>query len=803
MIFNPGSFSGLKLIQFFESDALKLSTNFMSQSGQARARRFINPPEQLLTSFSSSAPGLENVISEQEIFEDSDEMKSERVNLSMANPKNISGHCNEHDSGEPKKGSFSRLSFSRENVYSGLKKYFNFDEFLPNQLEIIQTLLSGRSVVALLPTGSGKSLCYQLAILLHREYQPKKICLVISPLISLMRDQVRNLPSNLPGVVISAKRNLDAVFKKIALGKCGVLFISPEKFSSDDRFFELLNNFEKSCAFVCIDEAHCVSQWGHDFRPCYREICSKLHIFLSSTCPVLSLTATASDHVLRDLEQNFSPSRRIACRTMRPNLEIYIHAIDQNSTLGKKNFIAYQKRLDLLFKLAKTFGKNPVIVYVATQRLAEEVATFLLRKLDSMVSCYHAGLSTKLRSERQTLFSKDKINIMVATLAFGMGIDKSNIRGVIHFSMPSTVEQYIQEIGRGGRDGKIAQCHLILDSETCHEHKKRLCASALDQNGAITLCRRLLHTDKNRKQNMFPYPLALDLPVLAHMTDIEEQYVLRQCYLVQRMAPEYIVLNPSRASKCYLSKRKRKNFSFTKSESTNFEKDSIYMQSDLRNPFSVYISKKLDLAKDKGCIDLFETSAKLNMRYDDLCLRIRETCQGKNFCAHFSCVVPSLVRLKPTNSHTVELIARNLFRFNEDKRRIDIQKLSALYGVLRILSTSEFASSAQDLLNNLLYSSSESPTHKTFSDVKVPFVVQESNHLELIQTLILSSREYELSALQCAKIFYGIPTAKIDIHIRLFRLFWGKLGHLDFDNVIKMCQSVLQTLKTDKKKTIS
>jgi ATP-dependent DNA helicase RecQ len=328
-------------------------------------------------------------------------------------------------------------------IQATLQRHFGHTAFRGGQEPIVRALLEGRSALAVFPTGGGKSLCYQLPALLL-----DGLTLVVSPLIALMRDQVDALTAK----GISAVRldsTLDAeqlreVYQQLDSGTVKLLYIAPERFANE-AFRQRLKRLPIQLA--AIDEAHCISEWGHNFRPDYlklAKLCRRLKI-----PRVLCLTATATPKVARDIRKSFriAAADQVQLSFHRSNLDL---CITPCSAVERKGL--------LLEKLRAVAG--PAVVYVTRQETAEEVATFLAKNGLS-ARAYHAGLPAEFRAECQTAFMTDATRIIVATIAFGMGIDKANIRAVFHYNLPKSLENYTQEIGRAGRDGHHSRCEML------------------------------------------------------------------------------------------------------------------------------------------------------------------------------------------------------------------------------------------------------------------------------------------------------------------------------------------------------
>ncbi len=325
-----------------------------------------------------------------------------------------------------------------------LKDTFGNDSFRPLQREVIENILAGRDTLAIMPTGGGKSLCYQIPSLLL-----DGLTLVVSPLIALMKDQVEQMrASGVPAVMLNSslpayeyQKNMDLVRS----GAVKLLYLAPETLLTP-RIFSLLSQIE--LALLTIDEAHCISEWGHDFRPEYRQITEVRQRYPKATC--LALTATATPRVRADIKSSlqFSDSNEFIASFNRPNL--FIDVRPKRDAIGQT--------LDFLKERKEQSG----IIYCFSRRQVDELASYLEMKGFS-VRPYHAGLDANQRRANQEAFIRDDVQIIVATIAFGMGINKPNVRFVIHFDLPKSIEGYYQEIGRAGRDDLPAHCLLLYN----------------------------------------------------------------------------------------------------------------------------------------------------------------------------------------------------------------------------------------------------------------------------------------------------------------------------------------------------
>jgi ATP-dependent DNA helicase RecQ len=321
-----------------------------------------------------------------------------------------------------------------ERAKQALKKYFGYDSFRPMQAEIIESLYQRRDVLVLMPTGGGKSLCYQIpAVTLEG------ICIVVSPLIALMRDQVRALRSN--GIAAAAvhsnlTQEQERTVERYALeGKIKLLYVSPEKLVSEP-FQQSLRRLKVS--LFAIDEAHCISQWGHDFRPEYTQLkILKRHF---PAVPLIALTATADKATRKDIAKQLDLTDPVlfVASFNRPNLSLSVEPAI--------------KRTERIIEFIQNRPRTSGIIYTLSRKQAEQTAE-RLQKAGLKAECYHAGMTAQARDKVQENFITDRTPIICATIAFGMGIDKPNVRWVIHYNLPKNIEGYYQEIGRAGRDG--------------------------------------------------------------------------------------------------------------------------------------------------------------------------------------------------------------------------------------------------------------------------------------------------------------------------------------------------------------
>lgn len=346
----------------------------------------------------------------------------------------------------------SSFSLTRASALAILKETFGYDSFRPLQAEVVDAILAGEDVFVLMPTGGGKSLCYQLPAMLL-----EGTAVVVSPLVALMKDQVDFLETlGVRATYINSLLSAGEVRKRqaaVARGEVDLLYVAPERLMME-TFLKLLRGIK--VAYFAVDEAHCISEWGHDFRPSYLRLKRLRRLFPG--VPMGAFTATATRRVEADIKNHLglTGARSFRGRFNRPNLYYEVRP--------KKD--AYHQLLAYL----KGWGQESGIVYCQSREGAEKLAA-RLRNDGFSATAYHAGLTSTERRERQDMFKRDEVQVIVATIAFGMGIDKPNVRFVVHYDLPRNLEGYYQESGRAGRDGEPSECVLFYSFGDVAKHR--------------------------------------------------------------------------------------------------------------------------------------------------------------------------------------------------------------------------------------------------------------------------------------------------------------------------------------------
>src|SRR4051812_19424035 len=392
-----------------------------------------------------------------------------------------------------------------EDARSALREHFGYPAFRPGQEAAVESVLNGKDTLVVLPTGGGKSLCYQVPALML-----EKLTVVISPLISLMKDQVdaltaRGLPATFVNSTLTSSQVSDRLAKAIR-GDVKLLYVAPKRFDFGTTAERLR---DAGVSLLAIDEAHCISEWGHDFRPSYLRIASVREKL--GWPPTVALTATATAHVRGDIVTQLKLDSPTTIITGFDRTNLTYNVIPTKSDSEKD---------DTLIHLLRS-NEGLAVVYASTRKAVERIA-HLLERARISAAAYHAGLDDKKRHEVQDAFMTEKVRAIVATNAFGMGIDKPNVRLVLHYAMPGTLEAYYQEAGRSGRDGKPAQCFLMHQFPDRFTHEFFI-KGAYPDRGLVEEVYELLrrNADTSGAVDLSPDSIASRLKTKASGRDVE------------------------------------------------------------------------------------------------------------------------------------------------------------------------------------------------------------------------------------------------------------------------------------------
>jgi ATP-dependent DNA helicase RecQ len=508
---------------------------------------------------------------------------------------------------------------SMNPVFTALEKYFGYTSFRPLQEEIITNIINRKDTFVLMPTGAGKSLCYQMPALVGQG-----TTIVVSPLISLMKDQVDSLRQN--GIAAAylnssiSKKEQDEIVSQLLTNKLTLLYVAPERLMLES-FLELL--YKTTVNFFAIDEAHCISEWGHDFRPEYKQLKKLRELF--PEIPIIALTATATERVRDDIIKSLSLKKATTFTASfnRPNLQYAVYPKKGVST----------QLLDFIQKHQGASG----IVYRNSRENVEKT-TASLQKNGIKALAYHAGLDDRTRHNHQEQFIKDNVDVIVATIAFGMGIDKPNVRYVLHADLPSNLERFYQETGRAGRDGLTSECvlfysyadkttteYFISKKSIVEQQVARQLLKKMVQFAETKTCRRKLllsyfgesteNTNCESCDNCVSPPETFDATIIA-------QKILSCVYRVgQRFGAEYVIAvltgsNDKRVLQNHHDKLSTYGIvsDFSTNQLRSFIQELIHLeflqQTQDQYPVLQLTTKSMDLLKHKKTIMLYKPAVK-------------------------------------------------------------------------------------------------------------------------------------------------------------------------------------------------
>ncbi|CAL0306381.1 unnamed protein product [Lupinus luteus] len=430
--------------------------------------------------------------------------------------------------------SSARVDPSDENLTKLLKLIYGYDSFRDGQIEAIKMVLAGKSTMLILPTGAGKSLCYQLPALIL-----PGVTLVVSPLVALMIDQLRQLPPVIKGGLLSSNQTHEEASKTLNLlqqGAIKVLFVSPERFLNEE-FLSIISVL--STITLVIDEAHCISEWSHNFRPSFMRLRASLLCKKLNVGSILAMTATATTKTLDAIMSALDiPCTNLIQRAqLRDNLHLSVSLVRNR-----------MKDLLTMIKSSPFSEVSSIIIYCKFQYETDQISRYL-NDNNILAKSYHSGITAKERNYVQELFSSNKIRVVVATVAFGMGVDKGDVGAVIHYSLPESLEEYVQEIGRAGRDGRLSYCHLLYDDETYFKLHSLMHSEGVDEYAVNKFLREVFPADKNSCGKIF----SLVKESSSRRFDMKEEVMLTLLTRLELGDVQYLHLLPQTNTTCALN----------------------------------------------------------------------------------------------------------------------------------------------------------------------------------------------------------------------------------------------------------
>ncbi|KAJ7562723.1 hypothetical protein O6H91_03G081900 [Diphasiastrum complanatum] len=661
----------------------------------------------------------------------------------------------------------ARETPSEENLQRILQLIFGFDSFRSGQCHVIQRVLARQSTLVVLPTGAGKSLCYQLPA-----YLLPGITLVISPLLSLMVDQLRHLPPRLPGAIISSaqtSKESNAVLKLLHSGDVKILFVSPERLFCEGFLSSVADLPEIS--LVVVDEAHCLSEWSHNFRSSYYRLGSVLQQRLRANC-ILAMTATATSRTEKSILTSLSINPKNVLRdcAVRKNVFLSVSHSEKNKL---------KDLLNLLQKHPFSEAKS-MIIYCKFQAEADIICSHLQQK-SILAESYHGSKTTQNRKRIQDLFCCNKLRIVVATVAFGMGLDKSDVQAVIHYSLPSSLEQYVQETGRSGRDGSPSYCHLFVDNVSYLKLRSLAYSDGVDENAVQEfLCRVFEGGSSHAKPGDVK---SLRIAALTRDLDVKEEVMVTILSYLEVGNVPYLRVLPQFKTTCCLS--------FYKSSPSSLAQ---------RNVLVAAILKRSQLKQAQFVFDICSLANDLNVQYMDVQQELQSLqvdgeiafeLQDPAFC--FS--VLEVPEDKCSLAHTV---TSQLNQAEKSK----VQKLDAMYMVastaammfneLNNVRDSEAVVRQEVLLQRNIKNYFEMSEVSLACSSLPSFLKSSSLFLRAdIKVFLRSHPDENFSGRAIARIFHGLGSPAYPSANWSRNHFWGRYVDTDFHAIMEAATSEL------------
>ncbi|RID53436.1 hypothetical protein BRARA_G00828 [Brassica rapa] len=647
---------------------------------------------------------------------------------------------------------------SDENLTKLLSLVYGYESFRDGQLQAIKMVLSGSSTMLVLPTGAGKSLCYQIPAMIL-----PGITLVVSPLVSLMIDQLKHLPSVIKGGLLSSSQRPEEAtetLRKLKEGIIKVLFVSPERLLN----VEFLSMFRMSLSvsLVVVDEAHCVSEWSHNFRPSYMRLkASMLYSALKADC-ILAMTATATTMTLQAVMSALEiPSSNLIQKSqLRENFELSVSLSGANRL----------KDLLILMESQPYKKIRSIIVYCKFQYETDMISKYL-RDNNITAKGYHSGLPAKDRVRIQESFCSNKIRVVVATVAFGMGLDKGDVGAVIHFSVPGSLEEYVQEIGRAGRDGRLSYCHLFYDEDTYLKLRSLSHSDGVDEYAVGKFLTHVFSSDTKQHEKI----CSIVIESASHKFDMKEEVMQTILTHLELGEVQYLRMLPQVNVCCTL----------------NFHKSSPNILA-ARNIIVAAILKKSHVKQGLYVFDIPTVASSTGVATTDVLAEIQTlkmkgevTYETKDpaFCYT---ILESPKDTSSLSSHLTKWLAE----VESCKvRKLDIMS-SAAMAAINVSNTSETSSGAKQTL------SLQSRILDYFNgdeNCDVPSkTTQNCSFLRAdIKVFLQSNRQAKFTPRAIARIMHGVGSPAFPNSIWSKTHFWGRYMRVDFRAIMEAAQTEL------------
>uniref|UniRef100_A0A1J3EA21 DNA 3'-5' helicase n=2 Tax=Noccaea caerulescens TaxID=107243 RepID=A0A1J3EA21_NOCCA len=647
---------------------------------------------------------------------------------------------------------------SDENLTKLLNLVYGYDSFRDGQLQAIKMVLGGSSTMLVLPTGAGKSLCYQIPAMII-----PGITLVVSPLVSLMIDQLKHLPSVIKGGLLSSSQRPEEAtetLRKLKEGIIKVLFVSPERLLN----VEFLSMFRMSLSvsLVVVDEAHCVSEWSHNFRPSYMRLkASMLYSALKAEC-ILAMTATATTMTLEAVMSALEiPSTNLIQKSqLRDNFELSVSLSGANR----------MKDLLILMESHPYKKIKSIIVYCKFQYETDMISKYL-RDNNITAKGYHSGLPAKDRIRIQESFCSNKIRVVVATVAFGMGLDKGDVGAVIHFSVPGSLEEYVQEIGRAGRDGRLSYCHLFYNADTYLKLRSLSHSDGVDEYAVGKFLTHVFSSETKQHEKI----CSLVIESASHKFDMKEEVMQTILTHLELGEVQYLRMLPQINVCCTLN--------FHKSSPNTLAARNIIVASILKKSHVKQGLHVFDIPAVASSIGVATTDVLAEIQILKMKGEVTYEMKDPAFCYTILEVPKEICSL---SSHLTKWLAE----IETCKvRKLDIMS-SAAVAAINVSNTSELSSGAtqtQSLQSRILdyFSGDENCDIPSKTTQNCSFLRAD------IKVFLQSNRQAKFTPRAIARIMHGVGSPAFPNSVWSKTHFWGRYMSVDFSVIMEAAQTEL------------